>query len=111
MLSLETVKSLFDRVNSAGDVSFVDARNPDEFVAGRIPSAVNMPPSQFVGGQIPPELHTIPTTNIVVVYCGGGDCDASKLTAIRLGEQGFAKVYVFEGGITEWKAANLPVEK
>ncbi len=111
MISLDQAQTLLARVNTVGDVSFVDARNPDEFVTGRIPSAFNMPPSLFVGGQTPPDLQQIPTSNIVVVYCGGGDCDASKLTAIRLREQGYEKVYVFEEGLTGWKAANLPLEK
>lgn len=111
MITVEQARTLFERVNSAGDVSFVDARNPEEFVTGRIPSAVNMPPSLFIGGQVPPDLAMIPTSNIIVVYCNGGDCDASKLTAIRLREQGYQNVFVFEEGMTGWTAAKLPIEK
>lgn len=111
MITLEQAQTLHARVTSAGDVAFVDARNAEEFVQGRIPGATNVPPSAFFGGAIPAELDMIPRSNIVVVYCGGGQCDASKLTATRLREQGYEKVYVFEQGMTGWKAANLPIEK
>ncbi|MGQ0628854.1 MAG: rhodanese-like domain-containing protein [Phycisphaerales bacterium] len=110
MLSLEQAKTLHARVASAGDVAFVDARNPEEFATGRIPAATNLPPSAFLGGAIPADLDMIPRSLIVVVYCGGGECDASKLTATRLRELGYEKVYVFEQGMTGWKAANLPIE-
>ncbi len=111
MLTLEQVKELHARIVSTGDVAFVDARNPDEFATGRIPAAVNLPPSAFFSGQVPAELDQIPRSSILVVYCNGGDCDASKLTAIRLREQGYEKVYIYEDGVTGWKAAGLQFEK
>lgn len=45
----------------------------------------------------------------VVTYCAGTDCHASREAAERLATMGF-KVRAYEGGIKEWKAANLPVE-
>lgn len=45
----------------------------------------------------------------VVTYCAGTGCTASRKAAEMLAERGF-KVSVYEGGIKDWTAANLPVE-
>ncbi len=109
-VTLDQTRQLFERVTSTGDVVFVDARNAPEFAAGRIATAINLSPDRFFGG-IPPELDAIAREFIVVVYCGGGECDASKLVAKRFNEQGYTKVYVFNAGYPAWVAAGLPVEK
>jgi 3-mercaptopyruvate sulfurtransferase SseA len=48
----------------------------------------------------------------VVVYCTGGDCEDSRLTAVMLSQAGVdkAKLFVYAGGITEWKAKSMPLE-
>jgi rhodanese-related sulfurtransferase len=110
MLTIQQAYGLFEQMLTRGDVHFVDARSETDFKSGHIPTAFNIPPEAFFGGQIPDALAQMSRTNTVVVYCGGGNCDASKLTAIRLTEQGFTTVYVFEEGMTGWKANNLPTQ-
>ncbi|MBL8758647.1 MAG: rhodanese-like domain-containing protein [Phycisphaerae bacterium] len=110
LLTIDQGRQLFDRLQSTGDVVFVDARNPPEFAAGRIATAINLSPDRFFG-VLPPELDAISREFIVVVYCGGGDCDASKLVAKRFNEQGYMKVYVLEAGYPAWVQAGLPIEK
>lgn len=110
LLTIEQGRQLFDRLQSTGDVVFVDARNPPEFAQGRIATAINLSPDRFFG-VLPPELDAISREFIVVVYCGGGECDASKLVAKRFNEQGYMKVYVLEAGYPAWVQAGLPIEK
>jgi len=45
----------------------------------------------------------------IFVYCGGGDCLASRLIANALLTLGFSDVTVFTGGWEAWSAARLPV--
>jgi rhodanese-related sulfurtransferase len=47
-----------------------------------------------------------------VVYCNGGECEDSEFAAIMLRDAGVPRemLFVFAGGIVEWKAAGLPVE-
>lgn len=111
MLKIDRVLELLARQQSQGDVVFVDARGPAEFAAGHIPSAFNIGPDAFYGGQYPPALDEIPKSYIVVVYCGGGECDASKLVALRLKEAGFERLHIYEDGFTGWSAGNHPIAK
>lgn len=87
---------------------FIDARNPDEYAAGAIPGAYSIPPDAFAGGAIPEVLNFIAREKKVVVYCGGGSCDASLLVALRLQGMGFRDVVVFKDGYNGWTAAGLP---
>ncbi|MGE3321913.1 MAG: rhodanese-like domain-containing protein [Phycisphaerales bacterium] len=110
MITLAQTIELFGRMMTAGDVRFVDARNPEDFVKGRIPAAVCLPPTKF-GGTIPPEVDMLSRDATIVIYCGGGDCDASKLTALRLNELGFGTTLIFHEGFPAWEKAGQPVEK
>lgn len=104
-------KAFHDRLFAQGDVVFVDARNRDEFEAAHIPGSLHIPPDAFFGGQLPAEMDMAPKSYTIVVYCGGGECDASKLVALRFKEQAYSTVYVYQEGFTGWSAAKLPTQK
>lgn len=46
----------------------------------------------------------------VVVYCGSEECPAAAKAAELLERKGF-DVRIYEGGLKEWKALKLPIEK
>lgn len=46
----------------------------------------------------------------VVLYCSNYQCTASGSGAALLHRKGFSSVYVYEGGMAEWKQKGLPVE-
>lgn len=95
----------------AGTAFFVDARLEKDYAAGHIPGAFSCPPEKFYAGAVPDIVNMLPRTSAIVVYCGGGDCDASILVAKRLAEFGFASVLVCEQGYTGWTAAGLSSER
>ena len=110
MVSTDNAVALFNDLQT----QFVDAREPEEFGVGRIPSAVSLPVSAFNGQNIEATeakiaLYLRRDLN-VVVYCGGGDCDASKLVAKQLQSRMFPKIAVYHDGMTGWSAAGLPSE-
>jgi rhodanese-related sulfurtransferase len=48
-----------------------------------------------------------------VVYCNGGNCEDSELTAALLADANIVpreKLWVYGGGITEWATNGWPVE-
>lgn len=48
---------------------------------------------------------------LIVAYCGGGECPASQNLAKRLVELGYQSVLDYQGGISEWKALKKPIQK
>jgi len=89
---------------------FLDARREDEFAASRVAGAYFMP-SRLVYDSL--ELLTPYMGTPVVVYCVGGDCDASKLTMARLLDIGFdaADIRIMTASFEDWAAAGHPIEE
>ena len=90
-----------------GDVVLVDARSPISWAASRLPGAVNIP----TGAVDEHASRRIPDRSAeVVVYCGGGACEASMEVAGRLVELGYRHVRHYPGGKQDWQEAGLPLE-
>lgn len=84
----------------------VDLRPAAEFEKGHIPGSKNVQMAQF-----DPENKALAAAKAlpVVAVCKAGltAVDAAK----RLRKAGFEKVYVLEGGIGAWQAADLPLAR
>jgi rhodanese-related sulfurtransferase len=98
------------RVLADGSAVVIDARTHAEFVAGHIPGAVNfdVPPDQVVTA-IERRLKG-EKGRMLVLYCNGPYCQASR----RLGEQlvaaGFTHVRRYQLGMPIWRALGGPTE-
>lgn len=95
-----------------GTVTFIDAREPDEYHAGHIPFAFLVPAE---GDRVTRLGDLIAATGIgpaqrIVVYCEGGTCSASELVALDLQDMGFTKIHIDTGGFPAWQAAGYEVE-
>ena len=93
---------------ASGDQSIflVDARLPDEYAAGRIPTARNYP-----SHEISRQLETVPRDREIVVYCYGKGCGIARNVAAGLLAAGFPNVKDLYGGVTDWVEAGGAVEK
>ncbi|RMH28019.1 MAG: rhodanese-like domain-containing protein [Planctomycetota bacterium] len=90
---------------------FLDARYQSEFERGHIEGAIWMPASRVVTSEGQEELNFIPPGGIVVIYCTGGDCDASENTAIRIEQLQYDfDIRILGKGYEDWANAGLPVE-
>jgi rhodanese-related sulfurtransferase len=81
----------------------LDVRTREEYTAGHVPGAVNIPHTELAG-----RLGEIESDRGVVLYCMVGP-------RARLGEEilrraGVSKVLHLEGGLAAWRDADLPVE-
>lgn len=89
-----------------GKTVLVDVRTPEEFAAGHLRDAKNIPLADFatrVG-----ELDKSKGKSIVIVCQSGARAD--KALGL-LQKAGFDDVVGLEGGMTAWRAANLPTTK
>lgn len=95
---------LLERVRD-GLVTVLDVRPPEEYAAGHLPGAVNVPLSH-----LEEHLDELDQEHEVVAYCRGPHCILAFEAVARLRERGFAARRL-EDGFPEWKLAGLPVEK
>ncbi|MBI2838878.1 MAG: rhodanese-like domain-containing protein [Acidobacteria bacterium] len=107
--ALQTV-TLEDAAGMAFDAGalFVDARTAEEYAAGHIQGAVNLPTNHY-DDELPAVAARLEGMTLIV-YCDGGACEASLQVARRLLKSGYAPVVVFTGGWPEWQGAGYPTE-
>lgn len=96
-------QELLERLRT-GDVTVIDVRPPEEFEAGHLPGAVNVPPDELER-----RLADLPPGQRVVAYCRGPYCVFSLRAARWLMERG-VDAEILEGGLPDWRLQGLPVE-
>ena len=92
---------------------FVDVREPDEYAAGHIPGARNIPRGflEVKADLVHPKRDAWleDRRRPLILYCGGGH--RSALAARTLLEMGFNRVVSLRGGWTEWTEKKLPIQR
>ncbi len=103
--SLEAIsrKELLARTKE-GLVTVLDVRPSEEYEAGHIPGAVNLPL-----GDLKKRLKELPKGQEIIAYCRGPYCVLAFEAIASLRKNGF-EARRLEEGYPEWKAAGLPVE-
>lgn len=87
-----------------GCVTVLDVRPAEEFAAGHLPGAVNLPLAELEA-----RLAELDPGQEVVAYCRGPYCVLAFEAVARLRARGF-RARRLEDGFPEWKAAGLPLE-
>ncbi len=90
----------------AGHGGFIvlDVRSPEEFAAGHVPGAVNLPHRRIVERN----LAAHPADQLFVVYCAGPHCNGAARAALALARLG-RRVKKMIGGVTGWKDEGFPL--
>ena len=103
--SLEAIPcmELLERAR-AGLVTVLDVRPPEEFAAGHLPGAVNIPLKE-----LEQRIQELPQHQEIVAYCRGPYCVLAYEAVAQLRKQGFSARRM-EDGFPEWRLAGLPVE-
>lgn len=89
----------------SGLVTVLDVRPAEEFVAGHLPGALNVPVDRLEA-----YLSKLPKRKEVIAYCRGPYCLMSFEAVAKLRKRGF-KAKRLADGYPEWRAAGLPVER
>ena len=97
-------KELLERARK-GLVTVLDVRPPEEYAAGHLPGAINIPIHE-----LEKRLRDLPKGREVVAYCRGPYCLMSYDAVVMLRKKGM-KARRLEAGMPEWRLAGLPVER
>ena len=102
-ISLDEAKRIYE----SGKALILDAREHHEFVEGHIRGAESAPYDD-VGGDPDWVDATAAKEQVILVYCGGGECELSINLGFAIASAGHRRVVVFEEGYDAWKEAGLP---
>lgn len=94
---------LLDRAKK-GLVTVLDVRPPEEFAAGHVPGAVNIPIHE-----LEKRLAELPRRKEIVAYCRGPYCLMSY-DAVHLLRRKGLKARRLKDGLPEWRLAGLPTD-
>jgi rhodanese-related sulfurtransferase len=104
-VSLVSQEALLARQQKGDPALFVlDVRTPEEFAAGHVPGAVNIPHDQVAA-----RVTDVPKDKDVVIYCRSGR--RSALAAEALAAKGYTRLGHLDGDMMAWEAKGLPVER
>lgn len=88
-----------------GLVTVLDVRPPEEFAAGHVPGAINIPISE-----LEKRLVELPKRKEVVAYCRGPYCLMSYSAVELLRKKGL-RARRLQDGLPEWRLAGLPTAR
>lgn len=88
-----------------GLVTVLDVRPPEEFAAGHLPDAINIPVKELER-----RLSELSREQEIVAYCRGPYCILAYEAVAALRRHGFSARRL-QDGLPEWKLAGLPVER
>ena len=92
-----TMDEAAEMMAEESDYIILDVRRPDEFAAGHIPNAINVP-NETIGTAEIPELPD--KDQLIMVYCRSGR--RSKEASAKLVKLGYTNIVEFDG-ILDWK--------
>lgn len=87
----------------AGEVTVLDVRPQNEYAAGHVPGAINIPI-----GELAERLDELPPGVEIVAYCRGAYCVFAH-DAVRLAATAGRRARRLTDGMVEWRLAGLPV--
>ncbi len=102
-ITIDQAHALYER-----GVFFIDARVEHELARGMVDQAIWIP-ADDIPKHVQKAMHLLPGP--VVIYCGGGSCDASHNVAKYLQGAGFTQVHVMTEGFPAWTARAFPTTK
>lgn len=96
-------KELLSRAQHS-EVTVLDVRPPEEYAAGHVPGAINIPLNE-----LQQRLQELDPSREVVAYCRGPHCVLAFDAVSQLRQQGY-QARRLQDGFPEWKIAGLPTE-
>ena len=85
-------------------VTLIDARTSEEFAAGHVPGAINVPIADLAG-----YAKTCRNTSEDIVTTMCGSTGRGEKASTILHSHGMANVQVMKGGLKAWREAGFPI--
>lgn len=89
----------------------VDLRKEQFFNNGHIPRAINIPVNNFLSPISLKNLEKLKKAMYVIFYTNSNKNNFDKHIVRLLSKKGIEDIYFYNGGLNEWKACNMPVER
>ena len=103
MVNLEFTKYHFD----TGSAIFIDARDSEDYEAGHIQNAINIPYDYYEDYE--DVIDGLDYEGIYIIYCSGEECSLSiDLADYLYTDKLIDKLLIFEGGWPQWRDAGYP---
>lgn len=96
----------FEQKMKEEGVQLIDVRTPSEYAEGHLANAVNI---NINDSDFKAKIEALDKTKPILVYCKSGG--RSGRACSQLKEMGFTTITDLDGGITDWKAHEKPIEK
>jgi len=93
---------------------FLDARRTAEFAEGHVPGAWSASVWEAAPEARITEFEARANPGMkdpIVLYCGGGDCQDSRLLADKLVALGYRNLLIYRDGFPDWAAKGRPVAR
>lgn len=87
---------------AAGEVTLIDVRPTNEYLAGHLPGALSVPLPDLAK-----HLTSLPRNRAVIAYCRGPYCAMSGKAVAELTKRGF-RASRLPDGVLEWRNAGIP---
>ena len=84
----------------------IHALDAEHYAKGHVPGAVNVDYEKMM-----PEMLPTDKAQALVFYCAGPMCPVSKMAAGKAAKWGHTNVWVYKGGIRQWRSAGMAVAK
>ena len=104
-IDLKTARQKFQETGPL----FIDARSREEYRAGHIPGAINIPVEELESFEI--DLINLDPSQPFVCYCSDSECDLALEAGLWLQDHGFSNIYYFPEGWNVWVEEGNPVSK
>lgn len=106
MITVIDRKALIKFMNSFDEYKLIDVRNKKNYDEEHIKHALSIPFNSIDESL----LNIFKKDDNIIVYSKNFDCYKSFYAAQKLISMGFKKVYVYDGGIKDYKNGSLPLE-
>jgi rhodanese-related sulfurtransferase len=93
----------FEKRKAEPDTVVIDVRSPEEFAAGHVPGAVNVP---IIADDFDAKVKALDKDKTYLVHCAAGVRSARATKKMA----DLPKLFDFSGGMNAWKKAGKPVE-
>ncbi len=95
----------FNKQITSEEVKLIDVRTPEEYNEGYIKGAINI---DWNAGDFETAVTQFGKDQKIYLYCKSGTRSGNAFDLLK--KLGYKNVFNLNGGITAWKAAQLPVE-
>jgi rhodanese-related sulfurtransferase len=106
VISFEEAKQVFFSKKGV----FLDARPPNDYRAGHIQGARNLPIEAF-DEHFDKATRDLPQEALIITYCDGETCTQSNKLTRKLKEMGYENVRILVNGWSLWKKHGLPLDE